>query len=380
MGFPLRGVLCGADRLRARTCGPTRRSGPARPWPAAALLASLALLAAACAESAPTADTRELGPAQQVQQLLDTRADALADGDVDGCLASLDAPAREVEEPIAVQAARMPLSEVRLRLRDPTFSRREVGGEQVTVADNTKVDFVFAYEGIPQDNRFRFRLRYDLEERGDGWAGTDAEVVIPDEQTPVPMPPMWALGPTEVARSEHFLALHRPGLDDPNGVLALAEQARARLMPKPSLEADAAHVLQGAATGEEYARIISPAAPPRSVAVASSVPAGARYASSRVPQNRHMTVDLEAIFAGQLPPEAVGHGGAARAGDADPAGRGGRPRVRTRDHPDRGLPARARPPRAQPVHPLEHSRLGGRGRRDGARRRAAHAVVAPGPG
>lgn len=289
-------------------------------WPrrhGLAALVALALLAAACTESAsvPEADeaaSGELPPREQIQQMLDTRAEALTDGDVEGYLAPLDPPAREAEAPVAEQATGMPLSEVSLQLRDVTFQRREVDGEQTLVADNAKVDFRFHYEGIPDDNPFSFRLRPDFVEGPDGWRLADSELVLPSQATPVPMPPMWALGPTEVARSEHFLALHRPGLGDVQGILDLAERARGQLLERLTLEPAPAHVMQLAANEEEYAEIVNPEGPGGSVAVASQWFENPGYAMSRVPESRHMTVNLAATFASSLPPEAVsghGHGG-----------------------------------------------------------------------
>lgn len=293
------------------------------------MVAGLALLAAACTESAslPEGDeaaSGELTPAQQVQELLDARAGALADGDVAGYLEPLDPPAREVEEPVAEQAADAPLSEIRLRVPDPTFDEREVDGERIMVAANTKVDFVFRYEDIPDDNPFHFRLRSDFERHDGQWRVADSRLVIPDAQTPVPMPPMWALGPVEVARSEHFLAFHRPGLADPEGALGIAEEARGQLLPRLTLEASPAHVLQLADTTDEYQRIISPASPARAVAMTNLFMRSTGYAQSRIPTNRHMSVNLEAVFADSLPPEAVdgqgGTGGMGGAGDPSDGG------------------------------------------------------------
>lgn len=283
-------------------------------------MVAVALLAAACTEGAelPEADeasSDELTPSQQVQELLDGRAEALAGGDVAGYLEPLEQPARELEEPIAAQAADLPLSEVRLRLPDATFDQREVEGEQIMVADNAKVDFVFRYEGIPDDNPFHFRLRSDFERHDGEWRVADSELVIPDVHTPVPMPPMWAFGPVEVARSEHFLAFHRPGLDDPQRSLGVAEEARSQLIPKLTPDAAPAHVLQLAQTTDEYEQIINPAGPARSVAMTSMYTRGSSYAQSRIPQNRHMSVNLEAVFAERLPQEAVGDPSAGGMGD-----------------------------------------------------------------
>ncbi|MEX2620009.1 MAG: hypothetical protein WD250_07300 [Egibacteraceae bacterium] len=262
----------------------------------------IVLLATACVESAPQA-APELGPAQDVQALLDTRADALAAGDLEGFLAALDPPARAVEGPLADQAQAVPLAELRLRLREATFDRRDVDGAPVLVADNAKVDVVFRYEGLAEDNPFSFRLRSDFEQRDGAWRVADSQIVVPDTETPVPMPPMWASGPVAVARSEHFLALHRPGLAEPGRVLDLAEQARAQLVPQLTLEPAPTHVVQIAADDAEFAEIRNPAGPPRAIAVASYHYPEPDYARSRVPQSRHVSVNLAAVLAEQLPPE-----------------------------------------------------------------------------
>lgn len=305
-----------------RSVGPGRceRSRPRRRGPTAlATFVAVALVAAACTEGASVPEDGEAAsgkvtPREQLQELLDTRAEALMGEDVAGYLELLDPPARQAEQLIAEQATEMPLSEVSLQLRDVTFQQREVDGEQTLVADNAKVDFRFYYEGIPDDNPFFFRLRPDFVQHPDGWRIADSELVLPDEQTHVPMPPMWALGPTEVARSEHFLGLHRPGLGNVQAILELAERARGQLLERLTLEPAPTHVMQLAANEAQYEEIINPEGPARSVAVASEIYASPQYAPSRIPQNRHMSVNLEATFAEGLPQEAVGdpsagHGG-----------------------------------------------------------------------
>lgn len=238
-----------------------------------------------------------LTPSQQVQELLDARAGALSDGDVAGYLEPLDPPARELEEPIAAQAADLPLSEIRLRLPDATFEQREVDGEQLMVADNAKVDFVFRYEGIPDDNPFHFRLRSDFERHDGEWRVADSELVIPDEQTPVPIPPMWAHGPVETARSEHFLGLFRPDLPDAERErsLSLAEQVRGQLVPKLDLEVSPSHVMQVVESAEEFEQLVPGDMGTSAAAVTTNFFASSGYSRSPIPQNRLMTLSLERL-------------------------------------------------------------------------------------
>lgn len=284
----------------------THRTRLLRALPAAGAL--LALLATACTVEAEVGEV-DTGPRQQVQQMLTARADALASGDVDTYLEPLDPPAREVEQPIAEQAVDMPLADIRLLLGEATFLPGEAGTTRV---NDAKVDFAFDYEGVPEDNTFWFRLLYDLEGRDGAWRVTEVELVIPDMDLPVPMPPMWALGPAEVARSEHFLALHRPDLDDPQRSLDLAEEARTQLLPQLTLTTAPTHVIQLAATSQQYQELLDPSVAARSVAVANYLFDGTAYAPSRNPTNRHMTVNLEVVFGpartGEDGEEGHGHG------------------------------------------------------------------------
>lgn len=67
-----------------------------------------------------------------------------------------------------------------------------------------------------------------------------ASSAIPAQQQHLPI---WATGPVQVARSDHFLALLRPGTDMVDQSLVIAEQARVRLLARLPLDVDTRQVL-----------------------------------------------------------------------------------------------------------------------------------------
>lgn len=228
-------------------------------------------------------------PLQSFQQMLDRRATALLEGDPQAYLAGLSPAARKVERLIARGAQEVPLA-----LVDPALRTGNVNRAQTEIND-ARTDLLFLYEGLPEDNRFRIRLLNDVKRRGDEWRVTrsvmDAHEVVP---------PMWAMKLVDPGRSEHFLALHSPGLPNVDEILRLAERARRKLAGKMSLPADEVHLVQLARDSEEYAELLGPPdpmdpLPPGSVAVAKFEFSAASGVSA-LPVGRHMIVDLEALF------------------------------------------------------------------------------------
>ena len=86
-----------------------------------------------------------------------------------------------------------------------------------------RVDLVYRYEGLPDDNSFRITLNYDFAEVDGRWS-VRAAGLKPGSSLPV-----WASGPIQTKQSEHFLALYRPELIDSVRILREAEEARSQL-------------------------------------------------------------------------------------------------------------------------------------------------------
>lgn len=217
-----------------------------------------------------------------LRSMLQQRARDLAGGDVDAYLASLGPEARIVEEPIARGAASVPLTDIDLVLADA------VADEDRARLEDVHVDLLYRYEGLPDDNLFRLRMEYDLERRDGTWVVTASRPTLEDL-------PVWATGPVEVARAAHTLALFRPGLANVDEMLALAEQARAQLLPKLTLEADPVHLVVLARDSEEYEEIVGEAIAVDSVAVAQILYRGTAGHPLR-PESRQMIVDLGPLF------------------------------------------------------------------------------------
>lgn len=254
-------------------------------------MAVLALVGSACAPHGP-ADERDT-PLGQVRLLLRNRAAALDRGDVEGYLAAVAPGARAVEEPIARGGASVPLS-----YANATFNLGRSSRQPDARFTNLVVEVVFRYEGLPEDNLFRFELSYDIERRGPGWLITRAA------HTGEIPPPVWATGPVQVARSAHFLALFRPGLTTATAALDRAEQARARLAPRlASVQSDPTDLVVLARDRVEYEQMLGGPRSEESVGVASVT-----LLPLSLPENRQIFVNLERLL-GSRRGRAGGHGG-----------------------------------------------------------------------
>ncbi len=110
---------------------------------------------------------------------------------------------------------------------------------------DVRVRFEIAYQGLPADNRFGVDLNYSLGRRGRSLRITSAG--FRDGE-----PPFWASGPVETLRSDHFLAVYRPELADPEQALAIAEVARARLQSRLGLGLEDTHLVLLAKDEEQY--------------------------------------------------------------------------------------------------------------------------------
>ncbi|HVE47458.1 MAG TPA: hypothetical protein VNA57_12030 [Acidimicrobiales bacterium] len=204
----------------------------------------LAWLAGACAKTTggPVDEAGgEPGPRQAVDAMLRQRAKALVAGDAEAYLAPMTPEARAVEEPIARGSTAVPLADVSLLMDEADFND---AGTAVTAA---RLDFIYRYKDLPEDNLFRFRLLYELELRDGAWMVTSSR--HDDSKTPLPI---WARGPVTVAKSAHFLALHRPGTTRVDESLKLAETARVKLLEGLTLQPEQIHLLLLARDQAEY--------------------------------------------------------------------------------------------------------------------------------
>lgn len=243
---------------------------------------AVALLAAGCSESAQPLDD----PRLQVRQLLSDRARALSAGDTEAYLQPVVGDARETEERIAAGAQTVGLEEFKAVLVDAGVDR-----ESGTVTD-AEVDLVYRYEDVPENNLFRARLEAEFAQREDHWVITEAAF---DEPVPI-----WGGGPVAVTRSEHFLALYRPELaerHDPEQLVALAEEAYARLMPRMELEEQPRYVVVLAQDSEELVEFADPEDDPPPPALAMVKYSGAGLVRRERAQNREMVVNIGAVLA-----------------------------------------------------------------------------------
>jgi hypothetical protein len=189
--------------------------------------------------------------------------------------------AMETERPIAEGAAAVPLSYANV-----SFHPQGAGKSTATRFEDAEVEVVVRYEGLPAENLFRFRLRYDLERQGSAWVITES--AFGENEVP---PPLWTTGAVESRRSEHFLALYRPGLAVVEEALAAAEEARRGLAERlEDLESDPVHLVLLAGSEEEYNAIKGEESSAGEVAAA-----GFLYQSIARPEERHMVIKAHLI-------------------------------------------------------------------------------------
>ena len=237
-------------------------------------------------------------PFGQARTMLRARAALLAEGDVEGYMAAVDPGAEEQERAIAEGAAAVPLSFANANIK-PGGPRTE------TSIGNALVEVVYRYEGLPEDNLFRFELSYDLERRDGRWVIVTS---LPGGENELPM---WATGPVKATVSEHFLALHRPTIEDAGAALATAEDARRDLAGRLEVvQSDPVHLVFLAGSEEEYAEIKGEPTDPGELAAA-----GFYFLSLSRPESRHMIVKSHRLVdptaeaatddGGRAPPKAV---------------------------------------------------------------------------
>lgn len=164
----------------------------------------------------------------------------LADQNIQGFLDTAAPAAQEFERPIATGAAAVPLTGLRMQVNQSSFAE----GRQTLAGIH--VDLVYRYDGLQEDNSFRLPLVYDFAETDDGWLVTAASL------RPGATMPVWASGPILSRQSEHFIALFRPELQNPDRILREAEEARAQLDGKITFQLENKYVILVAGNDEEY--------------------------------------------------------------------------------------------------------------------------------
>ncbi len=217
---------------------------------------------------------------EQAREMLRERAALLAAGDAGAYLRSVAPAARPREKRIARGASAVPLADITITFNPPPG----VGADAPAFRD-LPVDFIYTYRTLPQENRFRFQLIYTIEKRGRSWIVTRSK---PRSRSQLPI---WATGRVEAARSPHFLALFRPGLENVDKVLALAESARRRVDPKLTLELDPTHLILLA---RDHAQYVDFGGRPLALAHADMLFDGG------LPRERQMVVNLAAVLGPRL--------------------------------------------------------------------------------
>lgn len=182
------------------------------------------------------------------------RAAALESGNTDNYLAPLSDLAKQVERPIADGAKAVPSGSWKLTLAPEA----QPGSEGLL--NGADVDLSYRYEGLPEDNVFRIRLNCDLVRGESGWQVANSRIAGNTRL------PIWATGPVQTARSRHFLAMFRAGLQDAGGSLQLAEDARNELSPKLTLPLESAHLMLLARNRTEYVQFSARESPDTAIA------------------------------------------------------------------------------------------------------------------
>lgn len=214
--------------------------------------------------------------------MLDGRIDRLNQADLNGYLAPLSEEAKAAERTFAQGSLSVPIIVKRLRLSQAT---------PIRTTDNlndVKVEFVYRYEGLPSDNTFRITWIYDLKKQGASW-----KVIHSRPEVGTHFPP-WATGPIQVERSEHFLALFRPGLAKANQTIKVAEDARAQLASKLTFPLEDNQLLLMAGNRAEYEQFSARTSPVSAIAQAET--AFEVTPSSIKIRSRQIVLNLDKLF------------------------------------------------------------------------------------
>lgn len=182
--------------------------------------------------------------------MLDQRLARLTAGDLTGYLAPLDPGARQTESAIAQGFRAAPIEGLKFSIQPASVPSR------ADAINDVRVDLSYRYTGLPPDNAFRIGLSYNLARRADGWAITSSAL------RPGALLPVWATGPIGIQRSQNFLVLYRPGLQNPARVMQEAEAARSQLDGKITFPLESSYLLLIAQDDAEYRSMSSAALAP----------------------------------------------------------------------------------------------------------------------
>ena len=264
-----------------------------RPWHALAAMLLVGSSLTGCVpskqESAKIDDAgRNLA---DVREMLRQRGQRLLAGDVEGYLRPVEAGGRATEEAIARGAGTVSLAELNI-----VFNPERGVDIYASSFKGVLVQMFYGYRDLP-NNTFRLGLTYDM------WRGPSGWVVTSSRMEPESVP-FWATGPVKTERTEHFLALARPGTPHVKEALDLAEAARASLVPKLTLELDARHLV---IVARDHVELMQASA----LELPEGVPALARFLQrgDELPMARHMLVDVDYLFGSRASEKAAGHVG-----------------------------------------------------------------------
>ena len=212
--------------------------------------------------------------------MLDARAAALEQRDVEAFLAPMTPEAREAERHLAQSILSVPSRGFSLTLRP---SATPIDGQFT----GTSVDLAYLYDGLPDDNVFNLALTYDVVKQDGSWIISAAQI-----QADAPKPP-WLTGPIEHTRFDVFLAMFRPGLPNPTRTLEIAKRARDQLAPKVTYPLETSYLIVLAKDRAEYDQLAASDSPVSSIAQAETT-----YQitpDSIAVRSRHIVVNLQAL-------------------------------------------------------------------------------------
>lgn len=257
-----------------------------------AALAALLLTSCISASPGPAQDPRSV-TIGKIESLLSRRDGALDAGNVAGYLAPLSAAARETEKPLADGAARTPLEAKDLKLIRSSVT---AAGSQLK---DVRVDFTYRYQGLPADNEFRVPLRYEIKIIGETVQITSSRL---DDGAKMPV---WATSNTQTIRSEHFVAIFRPGKIASERALRVAEKARAQLIERLTFPLEPAYLVVLARNRAEYEQMTSQSSPASAIAQAET---SFEVSRTRIRvRSRQIVVNLEKVFQEESSEEVFRH-------------------------------------------------------------------------
>lgn len=242
------------------------------------------VVGAACIEAQAPPPVAGGSPQVAVSRMLERRADAAGAGDRDAFLRPVGGQALRLESNIADALGRLPVAGADIRIREMNVPR---GGGRVR---DVRIDFAYWLEDLADDNLLHLPLLYDLVQRDGSWVIVRSDIDVDElDDSPVPM---WFTGPFEMQRSDHFVALFRPGLDNPGDVLEDAETAWSRLVREVTFPVDDKNLMVIARDADELEEF---SGQEEAIAAAGWAFYQAAGRMQVRPENRHIVVDRAAL-------------------------------------------------------------------------------------